>query len=286
MDFLRRTFNDVKLRFHIHSTLFAAATVPVSLSHECLELAERHPELVVTTLAAGLNSSSIQHSHGYLELLEKLVSSCSSSFHLAMARDYALQEALVSLITMPVEGAAQRGLRHLARLTLLEYSRIFADDPNLQRLSRLARIAEKRTGRHLLRAIELEDKSVRFIDPRPQDVIVFNPANGTLSSSLLNGEGTNSLCLTCGATCSEEEMTCTSCNEHRPVDDVESLSLNNSPPPAAGRSLKAERPAEDEQNTANPASPALQDSPVGSASSVVPTMGGSSSQFREGHVRG
>nr|CCC90880.1 conserved hypothetical protein [Trypanosoma congolense IL3000] len=184
MDFFRRTFNNIKLRLHISKVFQEASKYPVVLSPECLELAESYPAIVAAVIGDSLGKSSTLHVYGYLLLLEKLVNSCSSAFHSAMAQNCALQENLVLLATGRADGAERRRSRHLARLTLLEYSRMFADVPELRSLATLATAAEQRTGRHLLRAIVLENKSVRIIEPRPQDIVVFSPTESTAGSAV------------------------------------------------------------------------------------------------------
>ncbi|EAN94783.1 hypothetical protein C3747_113g79 [Trypanosoma cruzi] len=183
MDFLKRTFADTRLRYHVSKVLFAASTSSAKLSTECLLLAEQHPTLVLAVLRENLQPGSHQ-SYAYLLLLEKIVDACSFSFHAAMALDCTLHDKLVKLATTRAEGEENRKVRRLARLTLLEYSRMFVDVPELKSLSRLAGCVEKITGRSLMRSIEVESKKVTFVDPRPEDIILISPTEVPAKASL------------------------------------------------------------------------------------------------------
>ncbi|AAZ11725.1 Zn-finger in Ran binding protein and others, putative [Trypanosoma equiperdum] len=215
MEFFRRTFHDIKLRLHVSKVCSEASKAPAVPPTECMELAEAHPHLVASVIGDGLGRTSGAHLYGYLVLLEGLVNSCSSSFHSAMAQDCVLQENLVSLAIGRAEGSERRRSRHLARLTLLEYSRMFADEPELQSLAVLARKVEQRTGRHLLRAIVLENKSVRFVDPRPQDIVVYSPTESTVGTAASADGPAAWPCPICTSVNRSTDETCLACGAAR-----------------------------------------------------------------------
>ncbi|ESL09247.1 hypothetical protein TRSC58_03036 [Trypanosoma rangeli SC58] len=181
MDFFRRAFADARLRYHVSKVVLAAIATPAKLSAEFLSLVEEHPLVVLSLLRDHLQTGS-PHTYAYLQLLEKIVDACSFSFHAAMAADLALQEKLVQLAVTRAEGAERRKVRHLARLTLLEYSRMFVDVPELRSLARLAGLVEKLTGKSLMRALAVENKKVAFIDLRPEDIILISPVEEPLNA--------------------------------------------------------------------------------------------------------
>ncbi|RNE99172.1 hypothetical protein TraAM80_08339 [Trypanosoma rangeli] len=181
MDFLRRTFAEARLRYHVSKVFVEASATPAKLSAEFLSLVEEHPLVVLSLLRDHLQTGS-PHAYAYLQLLEKIVDACSFSFHAAMATDHALQEKLVQLAVTRVEGAEKRKVRRLARLTLLEYSRMFVDVPQLRSLARLAGLVEKLTGKSLMRALAVENKKVAFIDLRPEDIILISPVEEPLKA--------------------------------------------------------------------------------------------------------
>ncbi|ORC91069.1 uncharacterized protein TM35_000074930 [Trypanosoma theileri] len=170
MEFLRRTVADARLRLRVSATV--AAGGPLA---EALALAERHPAVVLAALRDGLADAPAPAAQQRLRLLERLVDAGGYNFHRAVARDTALHAQLVRLAAARAETEEQRRTRRLARLTVLEYSRMFADDPELRSLTTLLEAVEKCTGRSLLRSIEVENKRVTFIDPRPEDIILISP---------------------------------------------------------------------------------------------------------------
>ncbi|RNF26165.1 uncharacterized protein Tco025E_01565 [Trypanosoma conorhini] len=174
MDFLRRAFAETRLRYHVSKVIFAESASTGKLSRECLSLVEEHPLVVLSVLREHLHTGS-PHAYAYLHLLEKIVDACSFSFHAAMSADHALHEKLVKLAVARAEGGERRKVRRLARLTLLEYSRMFVDVPELQSLAKLAGLVEKVTGKSLMRALAVESKKVAFVDPRPEDIILISP---------------------------------------------------------------------------------------------------------------
>ncbi|KEG10788.1 hypothetical protein DQ04_03291050 [Trypanosoma grayi] len=224
MDFLKRTFADAKLRLQVSRMLAAASTHPKQLSTECLELAEKHPVQVLAVLRDNLNYPNAEQSYAYLLLLEKLVDSCSYSFHTAMARDATLHEKLVNLAVTRAEGIGHRRVRRLARLTLLEYSRMFADDRDLQSLSQLAGVVERRTGRKLMRALEVERKAVKFIEPRPEDIIPITPHEWSTKASPQRQKPTTWSCHICTYMNKAYATKCLTCRTPR-------LTRTATPPP-------------------------------------------------------
>lgn len=151
---------------------------------ECLVCAETNPDAFFKVLCRYLHHSRLPEKlYKTLELLEFLVQRLNHSFHLALARNREVQKRLLLLATRRSLSPEQRRTQRLARLTLLEYSRIFADDPSLAYLSTLAGLYESRTGRSLLRSLNVQQRHVCFVEPEPKDIIMISPRNGSIGSS-------------------------------------------------------------------------------------------------------
>ncbi|KAG5498533.1 hypothetical protein JKF63_02819 [Porcisia hertigi] len=142
---------------------------------ECVALADRHPELVLSTVRHHLVLAHPEGTYGALLLLEQLVSLCNYGFHLALARDELIQDCIVHLAVARGEGEAHQKVQRLARLTLLEYSRIFVDDKDFLRLSALVSSFEHQTHKSLMRCLNVQNRRVRFRDVEQSDIIPISP---------------------------------------------------------------------------------------------------------------
>ncbi|KAH9579819.1 zinc finger protein [Trypanosoma melophagium] len=219
MEFLRRTLADARLRLHVSATLAAGGSLA-----EALALAERHPAVVLAVLRDGLTDAPPLAAQRRLRLLERLVDAGGYAFHRAMARDTALHAQLVRLAAARAETEEQRRTRRLARLTVLEYSRMFADDPELRSLTTLVGAVEKCTGRSLLRSIEVENKKVTFIEPRPEDIILISPIRRSAKDSPAQVKPSTWSCHICTYMNKPNSAKCFACKTPKPI-------RSSSPPP-------------------------------------------------------
>ncbi|CCW67935.1 unnamed protein product [Phytomonas sp. Hart1] len=177
MNLIHHALSEFKLRTRVSRTLSEALQhrTPDSLQR-VTELADAHPEVVLEALLPWLAPAKPLTSHAALLLLEHLVGACNYAFHLALARGRGLQERLLSLALVRAEDESHRALQRLARLTLLEYSRGFADDPALRGLAGLLCVFETRTGKSLLRCLNVQRRTVRFRKVEPGDYILLSPS--------------------------------------------------------------------------------------------------------------
>ncbi|CAG9578132.1 conserved hypothetical protein [Leishmania major strain Friedlin] len=190
MNYLRTVVADVKLKYRA-SRVVAECVLkreqpefPKLLS-ECVTIADGHPELILSTIRLYLEYNQPERAHGGLLLLEQLVSLCNYAFHLALARDCNIQDRIIHLAMKRGEGEAHQKAQRLARLTLLEYSRLFVDDRDLLRLSALVSSFEHRTHKSLMRCLNVQNRRVRFRDVEKSDIIPISPKEcaGFTSSS-------------------------------------------------------------------------------------------------------
>ncbi|CAJ1990805.1 hypothetical protein conserved [Leishmania donovani] len=190
MNYLRTVVADVKLKYRA-SRVVAECVLrreqpefPQFLT-ECVTIADGHPELILSTIRLYLEYNQPERAHGGLLLLEQLVSLCNYAFHLALARDYDIQDRIIHLAMKRGEGEAHQKTQRLARLTLLEYSRLFVDDRDLLRLSALVSSFEHRTHKSLMRCLNVQNRRVRFRDVEKSDIIPISPKEcvGFTSSS-------------------------------------------------------------------------------------------------------
>lgn len=180
MNFIRNAISNTRLQYRISKTI-NDAIVDSSVDGvmaECRELAETVPDMLLQSLATSfLSPNQPEKAFRAMELLESLVQSCSRVFHLALARSHLVQQKLLAIAMRRVDGTHpfQSRAQRLARLTLLEYSRIFMADPDLQKLSTLAALFESRTKRNLLRALNVQNRHIAFTEPRADDIIMISP---------------------------------------------------------------------------------------------------------------
>lgn len=180
MNYLRNVVSDVKLKYRAGRVVADCVLkreqpeFPQFLT-ECVSIADGHPELVLSTIRLYLAYNQPESAYGGLLLLEQLVSLCNYAFHLALARDYDIQDRIIHLAMKRGEGEAHRKAQRLARLTLLEYSRVFVDDRDLLRLSALASSFEHRTRKSLMRCLNVQNRRVRFRDVEKSDIVPISP---------------------------------------------------------------------------------------------------------------
>lgn len=186
MNYIRNFFADSRLRAKITKLVRDCVGTDLVVKHgvtECGQLADEHPVYVLTALAETMGSSRPQHTLSALCLLEYLVGTCNHAFHLALAQHTAMQERLLSWTTRRTENDAQRQAQRLARLTVLEYSRMFMDDPQLAPLAGLAEEFTRRTNKNLMRCINLQKRKVTFREPRSGDFFDVSPQESRGTSS-------------------------------------------------------------------------------------------------------
>jgi hypothetical protein len=188
MNYLRNVVSDVKLKYRASRVVYdciAKREQPEFTQYltESVNIADSHPELILSTLHEYLSFRQPENAYGGLLLLEQLVSLCNYGFHLALAKDYDIQERIIQLAVRRGEGEDHRKAQRLARLTLLEYSRVFVDDRELLRLSSLASSFEYRTGKSLLRCLNVQNRRVRFRDVDKDDIIPISPKESLGSTS-------------------------------------------------------------------------------------------------------
>eukprot|EP00796_Vickermania_ingenoplastis_P011615 gene11615-8004_t len=187
MNFLRNAVSHTRLNYRISRVVGEAVGEQqiASAREECVALAEEFPEQLLTTLSTFLTPSHPAKAVRGLELLEYLVQSCSRAFHVALAKCHPAQQKLLGLAMHRCGSDRQlREAQRLARLTILEYSRIFMADPDLQRLATLAGLFESQTRRSLLRCLNVQMRHVAFTDPRPADVILISPRKPEAAKTL------------------------------------------------------------------------------------------------------
>ncbi|CBZ28700.1 conserved hypothetical protein [Leishmania mexicana MHOM/GT/2001/U1103] len=190
MNYLRTVVSDVKLKYRA-SRVVAECVLRREQPEfsqfltECVTIADGHPELILSTIRLYLEYNQPGRAYGGLLLLEQLVSLCNYAFHLALARDYDIQDRIIHLAMKRGEGEAHQKAQRLARLTLLEYSRLFVDDRELLRLSALVSSFELRTHKSLMRCLNVQNRRVRFRDVEKSDIIPISPKEcaGFTSSS-------------------------------------------------------------------------------------------------------
>ncbi|KPA82990.1 hypothetical protein ABB37_02727 [Leptomonas pyrrhocoris] len=188
MNYLKNVVSDVKLKYRagrvVHDCI-AKREQPEFAQYltECVSIADKNPELVLSTMHEYLSFRQPENAYGGLLLLEQLVSLCNYGFHLALAKDHDMQDRIIQLAVKRGEGEAHRKAQRLARLTLLEYSRVFVDDRELLRLSSLAGSFEHRTRKSLLRCLNVQNRRVRFRDVGTDDVVQISPKESLGSTS-------------------------------------------------------------------------------------------------------
>jgi hypothetical protein len=180
MQFLKSTVADYQLRTKISRAIADVTsnqrlTLKLADCDDVIPFAEEHPKIVLHYLHERLSGTS--HTAAYLSvlLLDILVNTCSYVFHEVLASEKALQQRLVALASERAESDSQRKVRSAARNVVLDFSRTFFDDSRLVSLSLLAEQVERKTGKKLLRSIQIERTNVRVIDPRPGDIIMISP---------------------------------------------------------------------------------------------------------------
>lgn len=183
--------------------------------NECVKIAESDKvNWLFLAFFDFLRPSTPVKAYGALKLLEYFVQRCNRNFHVALANCTRLHEKLLNLaICRATEKSdnwdysktkaedfllskQSRQAQRLARLTLLEYSRIFVGDPLLEPLAALGTTFESRTKRNLFRAINIQERRVGFRKIEPSDVVLivsdgcYHSMQGThslhCSSSLTN----------------------------------------------------------------------------------------------------
>ncbi|GET90606.1 hypothetical protein, conserved [Leishmania tarentolae] len=180
MNYLRTVVADAKLKYRASRVVAECVlrreqpNFPKFLT-ECVTIADRHSELILSTIRLYLQCNQPERAYGGLLLLEQLVSLCNYAFHLALAKDYDIQDCIIHLAMKRGEGEAHQNAQRLARLTLLEYSRVFVDDRDLLRLSSLISSFEHRTHRSLMRCLNVQNRRVRFRDVEKSDIILISP---------------------------------------------------------------------------------------------------------------
>ncbi|CAJ1031408.1 hypothetical protein Q4I30_005818 [Leishmania utingensis] len=180
MNYLRTIVSDVKLKYRASLVVDECVLgrekpeFPKFLT-ECVTIADGHPELILSTIRLYLIYSQPESAYGGLLLLEQLVSLCNYAFHLALARDCDIQDLIIHLAVRRGEGEAHRKAQRLARLTLLEYSRVFVDDRDLMRLSSLISSFEHRTHRSLMRCLNVQNRRVHFREVGVNDIVLISP---------------------------------------------------------------------------------------------------------------
>lgn len=185
MSFLERAFSNVKLSLRVSRVVHLAVSKGQDIrTHlvECVSLADEYPAMVLGELLQYLSYSHAELSFGALMLLEHLVGSCNYNFHVALANNPTVQEKIVTLAIRRAEDEPHRKTQRLARLTILEYSRMFRDDKDLRPLSRLADAYERRTHKSLLRSLNVQQRKVGFKVIQPQDIVVYTPSDQATSS--------------------------------------------------------------------------------------------------------
>lgn len=222
MNYIRSTFADARLKYRVNRAVTGAVNHcnPSRLA-ECVSLADVYPKMILSAMGDNLSYSQPERTYGCLVLLEHLVGSCNYGFHTALAQSTPVQEKLVQFAMRRVEEEPHRRVQRLARLTLLEWSRIFVDDAALARLSRLATLFERRTRRSLLRAINVQNRRVCFRPVAPADVVILSPAATTEQSVDQDMKDVPTvelscaevwLCHVCGYMNSPAALQCTACD--------------------------------------------------------------------------
>lgn len=164
---------------------------PVVLN-ECVEVAESDKvNSLFLAFFDFLRPSSPVKAYGALKLLEYFVQRCNRNFHVALANCTRLHEKILNLAIFRVTEKSDnwdyskkkdedfllskhsRQAQRLARLTILEYSRLFVGDSLLEPLAALAKTFESRTKRNLFRAINIQERRVGFRKIKPSDVILI-----------------------------------------------------------------------------------------------------------------
>ncbi|CUG90221.1 Hypothetical protein, putative, partial [Bodo saltans] len=180
MQFLKSTVADYQLRTKISRAIADVTsnhrlTLKLADCDDVIPFAEEHPKIVLHYIHERLSGTS--HTAAYLSvlLLDILVNTCSYAFHEVLASEKSLQQRLVQLASERAESDSQRKVRSAARNVVLDFSRTFFDDSRLVSLSLLAEQVERKTGKKLLRSIQIERINVAVLDPRPEDIVLISP---------------------------------------------------------------------------------------------------------------
>ncbi|KAK7200621.1 Zn-finger in Ran binding protein [Novymonas esmeraldas] len=272
MNYLRNVVSDVKLRYRA-GRVVADCVLKREQPHfpqfltECVAIADESPELILSSIRLYLVFTQPESAYGGLLLLEQLVSLCNYAFHLSLARDYDTQDRIVHLAMKRGEGEAHRKAQRLARLTLLEYSRVFVDDRDLLRLSALASSFEHRTHKSLMRCLNVQNRRVRFRDVASTDIIDISPKEciGFTSSSTSRPVKPLQLssapevwpCHVCTYLNAPSAMRCAACETLRSVDPTVHLSSSHAtadaPAHLSGAAASASHSNEEKHTRALPA---------------------------------
>ncbi|KAL7696785.1 hypothetical protein N2W54_000843 [Lotmaria passim] len=188
MNYLRNVVSEVKLKYKAGRVVYDCITKREQQEFtgyltQCVSIADGRPDLVLSSLHEYLSFRQPENAYGGLLLLEQLVSLCNYGFHLALAKDYDIQDRIIQLAMKRGEDEAHRKAQRLARLTLLEYSRVFVDDRELLRLSSLASSFEHRTHKSLLRCLNVQNRRVRFREVDKNDIVPISPKESLGSTS-------------------------------------------------------------------------------------------------------
>jgi len=148
---------------------------------ECQQFSVSHPEVILRSIAVFLSFSQGRKALRALRLLEYLVQTGNHSFHLSLSKCNSVQQRLLDLAMSrlpPFHDDAHevhKAVQRMARLTLLEYSRLFIGDEALQKLATLAGLFESQSRKHLMRCLNVEHRHVCFTEPQQRDFVLISP---------------------------------------------------------------------------------------------------------------
>lgn len=290
MNYIRGIWSDVRLKYHVYQVVSDCVLKREEPSFttdliECVELADAHAQLVLAALRKSLLFSNPISTYNTLLLLEQLVSLCNYTFHLALAQDYAIQDKIIYIAARRAETTDQRTAQRLARLTLLEYSRIFVDDRDLLRLSALASSFENRTRKSLLRSINIQHRKVHFRDVESGDIIPISPKEslGSVSAGAAREVRPFKLaaapevwpCHVCAYLNAPSATKCAACETQRWSASQHSSPhhlLHSVPPATEGSAAPAETPAvvRSDNRGERPSDPPVKAAAAAAASSPLP----------------
>lgn len=224
MNYLRSALSDARQRYHVNRIICAILLQRNNSAEsiaEAVNFADRHPELVLTVMRNQLSYAKPDVVHRVLILLETLVGRCNYSFHIALAHYKPIQDKILALAIRRAEDAEQRRTQHLARLTLLEYSRLFRDDVELAELAQLATLFEFKTHKNLMRCLNVHRRRVRFKEPCSTDVVLLrandigaNPSDAEASRAVAPIRISHvevCPCMACGYLNAPSALVCASC---------------------------------------------------------------------------
>lgn len=148
---------------------------------ECQQFSASHPEVILRSIAVFLSFSQGQKALRALRLLEYLVQTGNHSFHLSLSKCNSVQQRLLDLAMSRLPSShddvheVHKAVQRMARLTLLEYSRLFIGDEALQKLATLAGLFESQSRKHLMRCLNVEHRHVCFTEPQQGDFVLISP---------------------------------------------------------------------------------------------------------------